>query len=123
MGDTQTESTFEFEKYEDLFKIGRTTMGTWGKYNEIKAVYLPDWKDQFAPRTHFEDHSVIGWPPMDKPFSEVGDSGAFVFDRFGNIVGLLVGGDDYAGTSRFTALKDLFKDIVKIAGAEEVRLP
>lgn len=119
-------STTPLQGMEDLFKVGRTTEGTWGKYNGIKATSFPRWGDQNASgktaNIECEDHMVVGWPPFDKPFADRGDSGAFVFDKYGDVVGLLVGVNDWTSTAYFTSLDELFRDIRHITGVADVRL-
>lgn len=54
-------------------------------------------------------------------FGVAGDSGAAVLDEFGRFVGLYFAGNDYTGSSYFTAAKDLFSDIRRMTSAEYVR--
>lgn len=55
-------------------------------------------------------------------FGVAGDSGAAVLDKFGRFVGLYFAGNDYTGSSYFTAAKDLFSDIRRMTSAEEIEL-
>ena len=50
-------------------------------------------------------------------FGTAGDSGAVVFDKNGNMVGLLFAGNDRTRISYFTPVEELFNDIKAITGA------
>ena len=123
-GTTLTKSDFSFNSRQNLFKIGRSTKATWGKYNLIQTISLSGWRNGPGEdrKIHYEDHSVVPWPAFGQAFAKPGDSGAFVFDEFGGVVGLLLGGDRGTETVRFTALEDVFDDIRHITGATDVRL-
>ena len=58
-----------------------------------------------------------------KPFSELGDSGAIVFNADKEMVGMLFAGCKVTGVEYFTHIKDLFNDIVVRTGAAGIRLP
>ena len=55
-------------------------------------------------------------------FGVAEDSGAAVLDGFGRFVGLYFAGNDYTGSSYFSAAKDLFPDIRRMTSAEEIEL-
>ena len=55
-------------------------------------------------------------------FGKAGDSGAAILDKFGTLVGLYFAGNDYTGSSYFSAAKDLLSDIKRMTSAEEVDL-
>ena len=55
-------------------------------------------------------------------FSEKGDSGSFVLNNVGRVVGLLFGGCGVKNVSYFTHAKDLIADIKEVTGAKAVRL-
>lgn len=54
-------------------------------------------------------------------FCKPGDSGSFVFDNLGGVVGMLLAGFEVKKTAYFTPLKNIFRDI-EVIGAEEVRI-
>lgn len=122
-GTTLFKSVISLEGGTDLFKIGRTTDATWGRYNGIKAISLVDWRNgpNEARRIYSNDHSVVGGS-VGPEFAKGGDSGSFVFDKFGGVVGLLLAANDGTNTSFFTTLDDVFADIRQITGANDVRL-
>jgi len=57
-----------------------------------------------------------------KPFSEKGDSGAFVLDTAGNLVALLVGGCSSASQTYVTPIAEVFESIRDLTGCT-VKLP
>ena len=56
------------------------------------------------------------------PFSEHGDSGAFVYDSAGQVAGLVFGG---IPTQEVTFMSDIFENVSnvqEVTGAEDVRI-
>lgn len=110
---------------EHLFKLGRTTGFTRGMYNGIPEVTLEDWREEDPGHKREiarRDHLVIGTAFEEFPFSDQGDSGAFILDRTGKLIGLLLGGNDHTSGTRFTLISNVFEDIKKVTGCAEVRL-
>ena len=108
---------------ETVFKVGRTTGGTCGHYTaingtEFKAPVSGEigvWREIKS-----QDHTIVfGYLDFAKP----GDSGAFILDDSGNMMGLLLGGSTAFKTMNFLAVNDLFEDIKSRTGAIKVRLP
>ncbi|KAI9802318.1 MAG: hypothetical protein M1833_001824 [Piccolia ochrophora] len=101
---------------ERLFKLGRSTGFTMAPCNEIRACAVDD--------VSYEDYD-IGYPvASSRPqFSTLGDSGAWVVNRNGHLVGMVVGGNTVTKTTRITGVQELFEDIRRITGAKAIRLP
>lgn len=74
-----------------------------------------------ATKVFTAEHRIIGF--NNKPFSELGDSGAVVFNEDKEMVGMLFAGCMITGAWYFTHVKDLFNDIVVRTGAADIRLP
>lgn len=67
------------------------------------------------------EHWIIGF--NNKPFSELGHSGAIVFNEDHEMVDMLFAGCKVTGAGYFTYIKDLFNDIVVRTGTAGIRLP
>ena len=108
-----------------VFKMGRTTHWTMGYMSPVQVFTFDDKDYANDDGTPYErvshDYCVIGH--MGADFSESGDSGSFVFDDSGRLVGLLFGGDLKGGVTRILVVEDLFDDIKHMTGAKGVRLP
>jgi hypothetical protein len=52
-----------------------------------------------------------------------GDSGAWIFDSFGCVMGMILGHNDDTNITYFTPMHFIFKDIKALTGATDVRLP
>lgn len=114
----------EIQDGEKLFKIGRTTTLTQGKYSGLRSVIQPSGEVNHIPepKSHKTTENVI-MGLHGKPFAERGDSGAAIFDLAGCFAGLLFGGNDQTGATYFTPWPTLVADIKKITGASDVRIP
>ena len=55
-------------------------------------------------------------------FGEPGDSGAFVFDKYGGVIGMVLGGFERKDTIYFAHIDNIFDDIKRVTGAEDVRI-
>lgn len=66
------------------------------------------------------EHSVLGM--SGKHFSDLGDSGAPVFDSSGAFIGMIFSGSREHPISYITLAKDLFDDIKRVTGATHVRV-
>ena len=112
-----------------LFMFGRSTgftMGTYlGKAETTICSWKADEKGNLRQTITCEQaiQPVRGIQP-DNPsyFGVAGDQGAAVLDKFGRFVGLYFAGNDYIGSSYFTAAKDLFSDIRRMTSAEEIEV-
>ena len=69
------------------------------------------------------DWCIVSSARAGVPFADVGDSGAFIVDRVGSLVGMVIAIDYGAASARFTATKDLFNDILKVTKMDRIRLP
>ena len=108
-----------------LIKLGRTTDCTAGWYNGIKEYHFENWAN---PNRDGTFNKIVGMNPLvvsshQSPFSNKGDSGSFVLDEKGKLVGIVIGGDAASNHTSFTLIGDIFNDIIHLTGAKSVRLP
>jgi hypothetical protein len=105
-----------------LYKVGRTTQFTTGEYGGLETVHLHRTivKGEEVRSTTVE-HSITS-PSVNKWFSDVGDSGAFIIDKDAQVVGLLFAGASANNATYFTHIKDVFDDIMAVTGALDVRI-
>lgn len=107
--------------------MGRTTGITWGRCNGILKSLIKSWElnvNGQSIEVEGSEQSVVGRPIRgDNEFGMPGDSGAFVIDELGSLVGLYWGGNEYSGVSYYTEIRHVFEDIMMITGARSVRLP
>ncbi|PWY90810.1 hypothetical protein BO70DRAFT_307080 [Aspergillus heteromorphus CBS 117.55] len=107
-----------------LMKVGHASGATAGFYNKLLtamiATRIVDGKE--TPMVTHE-HSI--YPSVTKGKRSViehGDSGSFVFDHSGAVVGMAWGGNAYEDTGYFTEISDLIEDIKNQTGIREIRL-
>ena len=101
---------------------GRTTGDSTGLYDEVKDMVSTDIIVNNKPTKVFTtEHRIIGF--NNKPFSELGDLSAIVFNEDKEMVGMLFAGCKVTGAGYFIYIKDLFNDIVVRTGAAGIRLP
>ncbi|KAJ5138430.1 uncharacterized protein N7515_003278 [Penicillium bovifimosum] len=106
----------------ELQKSGRSSQITFGTYSELKCVMftqvrgddgqiviVPTWEHQIASNRKGD-------------FAEKGDSGSWVFNLQGELVGMLKAGDEAYGTGTMTPMVDIFDDIQSLTGATKVRI-
>ncbi|KAJ5263273.1 hypothetical protein N7478_010878 [Penicillium angulare] len=111
-----------------LVKFGRSSKGTTGKYNGVEDLHIVRVKDQ-TQRRGFRivityEHSVSSLKsPFTGPFAMPGDSGSFVCTLQGEVVGMLILGNERLGTFSFSSMSNIFRDIKEKTGADEVCLP
>lgn len=96
--------------YEDLMMLGNVSGATCGRYNHIKSNVF--WNDQTHPTA---EHVICG---RLSTFGQCGDSGAFVLDHFGRLVGMLVAGQSKEGWGYVTPIEAVFADIERKTGCE-----
>lgn len=87
------------ETDEVFFKVGRTTGWTAGVPNSCRSVYFAVYNQTVHIEAEKDEHNYAAYGAClmwcflgvrsDAPFSQGGDSGSLVFDRFGKAVGLL----------------------------------
>jgi hypothetical protein len=112
---------------EFLFKVGRSTRVTFGCFQNIaNSSTIHSWvqteKGGWVEEVGTEC-CVHGPRMMADSFGDPGDSGSFVFNSFGYLVGLYFGGNSATGVGYFTPVKDLFEHIKQLTGAVDVTLP
>ena len=107
-----------------LFKVGRRTGFTEGRLNGPKTADVHSWFTDVDGQVQHVKGTVFEVTAVDCPtFGDFGDSGSFVLDASGQLVGLSVGGGSQLGTGLFVGVEDLFEDIKLITGAKRVSLP
>ncbi|KAM5476120.1 hypothetical protein MauCBS54593_000803 [Microsporum audouinii] len=126
-----TEASFMLDTNIPVFKLGRSTGFTKGMINGIETTTLLSWtlggpsgdmptqkcgQDWVIAPSHEDGSSARG------DFSARGDSGAFVLDKYGRFIGLLLSGNLHCSISYMTSASDLFQDIKEITGASNVRI-
>lgn len=118
-----------------LYKEARSTWLTSGLYSKLQSILFhrrhtigKDGKEAVIT-TQTIEYSITtvqpGWAPLPyypDPFSENGDSGAFIFGEHADVVGLLVAGADYTRVSYFTHIRDVFEDVMAVTGAVDIRI-
>lgn len=106
-----------------FFKVGRTTGLTCGLYNGIREVKFTD-RLRLAQGQAREpvtwDHCIVGRGHTG--FAAGGDSGAFVFNWNGEVVGMMLGADGSCDFCTLMSAAALCKDILHITGARAVKL-
>jgi hypothetical protein len=104
-----------------LFKTGRATLRTTGCYGGLMECRIAREVVNGEEREKVTmEHTVIG--RQGEPFSRPGDSGALVYTRAAEVVGLHFGGREKEPISYFTHVVDLFEDIKHVTNAIEVRI-
>jgi hypothetical protein len=107
-----------------LFKVGRRTGFTEGRLNGPKAADVHSWFTDADGQVEHVKGTVFDVIAEGCPtFGDPGDSGSFVVDGSGRLVGLYLGGDSHRGTGLFIGVEALFEDIKLVTGAERVSLP
>lgn len=106
-----------------VVKSGRSTGFTRGYVNVIKGVRIAHVRNARGPGSRSIETfelQVTGKDQMD--FGVPGDSGSFITDLNGKVIGMLLGGTERANASYVTPLVDIFEDIKRVTRAEDVRL-
>lgn len=101
-------------RYEKVMVFGNVSGPKRGEYSHIKSNVLLEGQTQPT-----KEHVICG---RSSHFGGFGDSGAFVLDKFGRLVGMLVAGHLGEGWRYITPIKALFADIQRRTGCE-VSLP
>lgn len=106
-----------------LQKAGRTTQFTTGDYaNVVQSQISRERGPHGQLQTKITHEHAVANTRSRSPFSEPGDSGAFVVDPRGGVIGLLIGGWDRKNSTYFTPIETVFDDIKDVTGAVEVRI-
>lgn len=108
-----------------LHKTGRTTQLTTGEYGGVVQAMIARElgpHGQLQTKITYEHTVVVVDTYSASPFSEPGDSGSFVYDRGGGVIGLLLGGWERKNSTYFTPIENIFDDIKDVTGAVEVRI-
>ncbi|EEP81066.1 predicted protein [Uncinocarpus reesii 1704] len=106
---------------DDLYKVGRSTRFTAGRYNGIKSAHVATKINEHGEQETkvTMEHAIVG---ISGRFSNPGDSGSFVFTRYGEVIGMIFGGHTQGPISYMTHISDLFDDIKAITGCIGVRI-
>ena len=107
-----------------MIKCGRTTGWTEGLINGIDEYHFDDRGNPNPDGTYPRavSHNPLVLSQSRSPFAEKGDSGAFVLNELGKLVGIVIGGSSVGDHSFMTSINDIFDDIIRITGAKAVRL-
>ena len=112
-----------------MYKFGRTTRGTEGIHGIFAAVYhhqgveYDPYDDPYPAYVVSYEQQILMSDRFGEPFAQVGDAGSLVFAADAEFVGLVTGGNTANGATYYTRRETLFKDIMRITGAKEIRLP
>ncbi|DAA74188.1 TPA_exp: Uncharacterized protein A8136_3686 [Trichophyton benhamiae CBS 112371] len=109
------------EENTQVYKLGRSTRRTKGNFSGLTSALLdtPDNRGG-APEVKSLEYAVTG--PSGWLFSGPGDSGALVFDKYANCIGMVISWNTISKVSYVTLLPDLFDDIRQVTGAVDVRI-
>ncbi|CAG8168173.1 unnamed protein product [Penicillium salamii] len=121
--DIQLHNPFLIDGGEGVCKSGRTSQHTEGYINHVKQVdithvYDPQCPGLGRPVPTWE-HAATSHNKVH--FADEGDSGSFIYDWVGDVLGLVIGGSPY-GSVTFTPMVDVLSDIKKVTGAEKVEI-
>ncbi|CZR54025.1 uncharacterized protein PAC_03908 [Phialocephala subalpina] len=100
-----------------VWKFGRSTHHTCGVVNDVTSIYNSK-EGLVSDEWLIIDKTQNG----DDAFSKSGDSGSFVWDSDGFVVGLLWGGKEQVFGTYVTPIETLFEDIKNVCGAREVKI-
>lgn len=109
----------KFSQYQRLYKFGRRTNFTIGRFSGLKVLELKCWK---TGNIIVANECSVTSLPGSEAFSKRGDSGSFIVDCVANFVGLLFAGNKATGVTYYTPANILFEDIKQTTGARAVRL-
>ncbi|RDW81280.1 uncharacterized protein DSM5745_04837 [Aspergillus mulundensis] len=108
------------EMDEPLYKMGRATGYTEGKYGNLTTCRIA---------TRFVNGERVTFPTWEHVILRPGrvafkasDAGSLIFDRGGLVQGMLFGGAGNGAIGYFTAAQDLLADIRHVTGVQEIRL-
>lgn len=108
---------------QKLFKLGRRTGFTIGRHSGLLSVHLGSSflengdGNKVLTYEHTVYHDLTG-----RMFSDMGDSGAVVFNNANQAVGLIFAGKDESTATYFTPWEALVKDIKRMTEAVEIRV-
>jgi hypothetical protein len=100
---------------DHVIKSGHMSDTTFGRVSHIKHDC-----DLHGNSSLTSEYVVVGH--KGRPFAFEGDSGAFVVNGHGKLVGLLIAGEEKLGTSYVTPIMEVMRDIQEVTGLE-VTLP
>lgn len=111
----------DLENVGAVYKAGRSTGYTKGTYSDLESAHVATViKDGKEVIKVTKEHCITG--DNGKYFSLPGDSGSLVFNRRGEVLGLLFAGSEQRPISYFTHVTNLFADIKKVTCATDVRI-
>ena len=119
----KTAAEYNPNSIEQLYKCGRSTNFTSGKHSGILQAQIARARGPHGQvLTKVTNEHAVTVVTTENPFSRPGDSGSFIFDHSGGVIGLLIGGCLRKNCSYFTAIENVFLDIKKVTGAIDVRI-
>ena len=109
-------------KLHTVYKCGKTTGFIQGVLELLKQARIVRGSHGQLQERIIHEHVVPDTSGIASPFSLPGDSGAFIFDESGDVIGLLIGGFERKYNSYFTPVENVFRDIMQMTGASEARI-
>ncbi|KAF3384915.1 hypothetical protein F1880_001774 [Penicillium rolfsii] len=105
-------------------KVGRSSGFTTGVYSELREAHLHyvlnPGNNTYNPTMTMEHYLC---PPVNTIIAEPGDSGSLVYDaKTGRVVELHNAGANGTGHLYFTPIHDVYRDIMEVTGAINVRM-
>jgi hypothetical protein len=101
-----------------VWKHGRTSHFTYGIGSDVHSDYRTEGPDGEM----ITEEWMIKDDKQKRCFSDKGDSGSFVWDTDGFVVGMLWGGKEESFATYVTPIEHLLRDIQSRSGAKEVKL-
>lgn len=105
------DTTAKMSRGDTVILFGKASGMTVGTFSAIKSSV--SWSEHKGPTTECVVAGVDGYT-----FAEFGDSGAFVVDKSGALVGLLIAGSRAIGTGYVTPIQAVWDDIRTQTGHE-----
>ncbi|KAH8430003.1 uncharacterized protein LDX57_007676 [Aspergillus melleus] len=102
-----------------VFKCGRATGYTAGYYSELAEFHILTEMANGVERPIVTREYAI---TNSSAFSEPGDSGALIFNRDLQVVGMIFAISERNMRTYFTHIDDLFRDIKRVTGAQVVKI-
>lgn len=94
-----------------VFKYGRTTGPTFGEISLSRGDVRHEGTPEFLT-----EQTIVGHPKHFKYFSQAGDSGAWVLNMEGNVVGMITSGNEATKISYYTPISTIIGDIERVTG-------
>ncbi len=97
-----------------MLKIGKVTGATFGTVSHLKTDV------RFADQPDVVNEEIVVVGDSNERFAEDGDSGGWVFDADGFLVGMMYAGGKYLNETYVTPIAEILTDIAESSGFEMV---